>query len=118
MTTPTSKPIPSNDVIDLKFNAEKIDEVVNSNAENYFDRFGVERYTLEGIRKNLSPLGKTYTQEQAVAAIASGEIPDGAFFFIWSDDEGAVAEKYQNVGGVITPTGVKISSEKFVQMVY
>ncbi|CVE54102.1 hypothetical protein [Serratia marcescens] len=118
MTTPTSKPIRSNDVIDLKFNAEKIDEVVNSNAENYFDRFGVERYTLEGIRKNLSPLGKTYTQEQAVAAIASGEIPDGAFFFIWSDDEGAVAEKYQNVGGVITPTGVKISSEKFVQMVY
>ncbi|WP_195904858.1 hypothetical protein, partial [Serratia marcescens] len=71
MTTPTSKPIRSNDVIDLKFNAEKIDEVVNSNAENYFDRFGVERYTLEGIRKNLSPLGKTYTQEQAVAAIAS-----------------------------------------------
>ncbi|HIB8767088.1 TPA: hypothetical protein ACWX6F_001307 [Serratia marcescens] len=118
MTTPTNKPIPSNDVIDLKFNAEKIDEVVNSNAEKYLDRFGVERYTLEGIRKNLSPLGKTYTQEQATAAIASGEIPDGAFFFIWSDDEGAVAEKYQNVGGVITPTGVKISSEQFVQMVY
>ncbi|WP_413712986.1 hypothetical protein IBZ16_05520 [Serratia marcescens] len=118
MTTPTSKPIPSNDVIDLKFNAEKIDEAVNSNAEKYLDRFGVERYTLEGIRKNLSPLGKTYTQEQAVAAIASGEIPDGAFFFIWSDDEGAVAEKHQNVGGLITPTGVKISSEQFVQMVY
>lgn len=118
MTTPTSKPIPSNDVIDLKFNAEKIDEAVNSNAEKYLDRFGVERYTLEGIRKNLSPLGKTYTQEQAIAAIASGEIPDGAFFFIWSDDEGAVAEKHQNVGGVITPTGVKISSEQFVQMVY
>ncbi|RJK66667.1 hypothetical protein CMV60_10190 [Serratia marcescens] len=118
MTTPTSKPIPSNDVIDLKFNAEKIDEAVNSNAEKYLDRFGVERYTLEGIRKNLSLLGKTYTQEQAVAAIASGEIPDGAFFFIWSDDEGAVAEKHQNVGGVITPTGVKISSEQFVQMVY
>ncbi|HEJ8011213.1 TPA: hypothetical protein SMI37_000519 [Serratia marcescens] len=118
MTTPTSKPIPSNDVIDLKFNAEKIDEVVNSNSEKYLDRFGVERYTLEGIRKNLSPLGKPYTQEQAAAAIASGEIPDGAFFFIWSDDEGAVAEKYQNVGGVITPTGVKISSEQFVQTVY
>ncbi|CUZ61521.1 hypothetical protein PTR52_04780 [Serratia nevei] len=118
MTTPTSKPIPSNDVIDLKFNAEKIDEAVNSNAEKYLDRFGVERYTLEGIRKNLSPLGKTYTQEQAIAAIASGEIPDGAFFFIWSDDEGAVAEKHQNVGGLITPTGVKISSEQFVQMVY
>lgn len=54
MTKPTNKPIPSNDVIDFKFNAEKIDEVVNSNIEKYVDRFGIERYTLEGIRKNLS----------------------------------------------------------------
>ncbi|MDX7271966.1 hypothetical protein SJ322_06805 [Serratia marcescens] len=100
MTTPTSKPIPSNDVIDLKFNAEKIDEVVNSDVEKYVDRFGVERYTLEGIRKNLSPLGKTYTQEQADAAIKSGDIPNGAFFFIWSDNPDRIADKYQNVGGV------------------
>lgn len=100
MTTPTNKPIPSNDVIDLKFNAEKIDEVVSSNAEKYSDRFGVERYTLEGIRKNISPLGKTYTQEQAVAAISSGEIPEGAFFFEWSDNSNIIAEKYQNIAGV------------------
>ncbi|MGI0466279.1 hypothetical protein [Serratia marcescens] len=100
MTTPTSKPIPSNDVIDLKFNAEKIDEVVNSDVEKYVDRFGGERYTLEGIRKNLSPLGKTYTQEQADAAIKSGDIPNGAFFFIWSDNPNRIADKYQNVGGV------------------
>jgi hypothetical protein len=118
MTTPTSKPIPSNDVIDFKFNAEKIDEVVNSSAEKYVDRFGTERFTLEGIRNNLSPLGKAYTTEQAAAAITSGEIQEGAFFFIWSDDENSVAEKNQNIGGVITPTGVKISSEQFVQMVY
>ncbi|HEP0388797.1 TPA: hypothetical protein QIT20_002259 [Serratia marcescens] len=118
MTTPTSKPIPSNDVTDLKFNAEKIDEVVNSDAEKYVDRFGIERFTLTGIRNNLSPLGKTYTAEQAAAAITSGEIQEGAFFFIWSADENIVAEKYQNIGGIITPTGVKISSEQFVQMVY
>lgn len=118
MTTPTSKPMPSNDVIDLKFNAEKIDEVVNSDAEKYADRFGIERFTLQGLRNNLSPLGKAYTQEQAAAAITSGEIQEGAFFFIWSDDENSVAEKNKNIGGVITPTGVKISSEQFVQMVY
>lgn len=105
MTTPTSKPIPSNDVIDLKFNAEKIDEVVNSASEKYTDRFGVERLTIEGIRRNLSALGKVYTQEQALAAIASGEIPNGAIFYIRSESDKSLADEYQNVDGVATPTG-------------
>ncbi|WP_288399687.1 SGNH/GDSL hydrolase family protein [uncultured Serratia sp.] len=117
MTKPTNKPIPSNDVIDFKFNAEKIDEVVNSNIEKYVDRFGIERYTLEGIRKNLSPLGNTYTQEQAEAAITSGEIIDGAFFFIWSGNERSIADMYQNIGGVITATGKSITSDEFVSYV-
>lgn len=99
-TTPTQKPIPSNDVIDFSFNVEKVDEVVNSDAEKYIDRFGVARYTLAGIRKNLSPLGKTYTHDQALEAIASGEIPNGAFFFIWSNDGVYLAKLYKNIDGV------------------
>ncbi|PTA77180.1 right-handed parallel beta-helix repeat-containing protein [Serratia sp. Nf2] len=110
MTTPTSKPIPSEDVRDLKFNSGKIDEVVNSNEEKYTDRFGVERYTLEGIRNNISPLGKTYTLAQANAAITSGEIPNDAYFFVWSDNPDYIAEKYQNVNGVATPAGQYIIS--------
>lgn len=116
MTKPTNKPIPSNDVIDFKFNAEKIDEVVNSNIEKYVDRFGIDRYTLEGIRKNLSPLGNTYTQEQAEAAITSGEIIDGAFFFIWSGNERSIADMYQNIGGVITATGKSLPAEKLIEI--
>lgn len=47
-TTPTNKPIPSEDPRDLKFNAGKIDEEVNGSADYYTDRFGVQRMTNTG----------------------------------------------------------------------
>ncbi len=113
-TTPTSNPIPSEAIPDLKFNAGKIDEFVNSDSEFYIDRFGAERFTSQGIMNNLSPLGKAYTLEQAQAAITLGEIAEGAFFFVYSDDSKTIVEKYQNVAGVATPTGVKMSSQAYI----
>ncbi|GEM_PF-6118517 len=113
-TTPTNNPIPSEAITDLKFNAGKIDEFVNSDSEFYIDRFGVNRFTSQGIMNNLSPLGKAYTLEQAQAAIASGEIAEGAFFFVYSDDSKTIVEKYQNVASVATPTGVKMSSQAYI----
>lgn len=56
-TTPTNKPIPSEDPRDLKFNAGKIDEVVTSDAHHYTDRFGVRRWTIAGFQ---------YTAEEAI----------------------------------------------------
>lgn len=50
-TTPTNKPIPSEDPRDLKFNAGKIDEEVNGSADYYTDRFGVQRLTNSGRNK-------------------------------------------------------------------
>ena len=47
-TTPTNKPIPSEDPRDLKFNAGKIDEEVNGGADYYTDRFSVQRLTNTG----------------------------------------------------------------------
>lgn len=47
-TTPTNKPIPSEDPRDLKFNAGKIDEEVNGSADYYADRFGAQRLTNTG----------------------------------------------------------------------
>lgn len=47
-TTPTNKPIPSEDPRDLKFNAGKIDEEVNGSADYYTDRFGVQCLTNTG----------------------------------------------------------------------
>lgn len=49
-TVPTNKPIPSEDPRDLKFNAGKIDEVVNSDAHYYTDRFGKRRLTSSGFQ--------------------------------------------------------------------
>lgn len=49
-TVPTNNPIPSEDPRDLKFNAGKIDEVVNSDAHYYTDRFGVRRLTSSGFQ--------------------------------------------------------------------
>ncbi len=48
-TTPTNNPIPSEAPQDLKFNAGKIDEFVTSMGWTYVDRFGVNRYTIEGM---------------------------------------------------------------------
>ena len=56
-TTPTNKPIPSEDPRDLKFNAGKIDEVVTGNNHYYTDRFGVRRWTIAGFQ---------YTAEEAI----------------------------------------------------
>ncbi len=54
MTTPTSNPIPSGSPRDLLFNAEKIDEAVNTGALTYVDRFGVTRLTLAGAAAQFS----------------------------------------------------------------
>lgn len=48
-TTPTNNSIPSESPRDLKFNAGKIDEIVNSPEESYSDRFGKGRLTWAGI---------------------------------------------------------------------
>lgn len=46
---PTSNPVPSYDPSDLIFNAEKLDQVVNSAAQTYTDRMGAQRRTLAGL---------------------------------------------------------------------
>lgn len=71
-TTPTNKPIPSEDPRDLKFNAGKIDEVVNSGEHYYTDRFGVRRWTIAGFQ---------YTAEEAIrnyGYITMDSFEDGA----------------------------------------
>jgi hypothetical protein len=71
-TTPTNKPIPSEDPRDLKFNAGKIDEVVTSESHYYTDRFGVRRWTIAGFQ---------YTAEEAIrnyGYITMDSFEDGA----------------------------------------
>lgn len=71
-TTPTNKPIPSEDPRDLKFNAGKIDEVVTGNNHCYTDRFGVRRWTIAGFQ---------FTAEEAIrnyGYITMDSFEDGA----------------------------------------
>jgi len=49
MATPTSNPVPSKAPQDLLFNAEKVDEFVNSQAASFVNRQGAIRRTLAGI---------------------------------------------------------------------
>lgn len=67
-TTPTNNPIPSESPRDLKFNAGKFDEFVNSPSHNYTDRLGAKRFTIAGIE---------YTAAQAISSL--GYIPVDSF---------------------------------------
>lgn len=108
-TTPTNNPVPSNDLNDFRFNCEKVDEIVNSDSEKYTDRLGVERYTIDGVRKNLIPLGKQYmTLSDAQADIAN--IPVNSYTYVRDASGAALASEYQNVAGVLTATGRKMPS--------
>lgn len=71
-TTPTNKPIPSEDPRDLKFNAGKIDEEVNGSADYYTDRFGVQRLTNTG-RDNRFQTAQDEREAEFVASQADKE---------------------------------------------
>lgn len=108
-TTPTNNPVPSNSLNDFRFNCEKVDEIVNSGSETYTDRLGVERYTIDGVRKNLIPLSKQYmTLSAAQADIAN--IPVGSYTYVRSSDSKYLADEYQNVSGTLTATGKRMPS--------
>lgn len=113
----TGNPVGPNgsaDPRDLYDNAQVMDLLINSIIDKTTGRIGNELITWAGLVKNLSPLGKAYTKEQADAAISSGELPNDAFFFIWSNDEKTIADQYQNLNGVATPTGKSIKSGDYI----
>ncbi|MBK0698888.1 hypothetical protein GZZ85_14375, partial [Klebsiella aerogenes] len=114
LPTPTQNPVPSTDIRDAVFAGAKMDEIVSSDNKTYIDRLGVERYTWAGALANIEPLGHPWTEAEASAAIASGEIPDMAYYFVWSDDKNNVADVWQNINGVPTRTGKSYPSSDFV----
>lgn len=52
----TTNPVPSADVDDLVFNAQKLDEVINSSSGLYVDRLGVQRLTATGATNRIAAL--------------------------------------------------------------
>lgn len=85
-TTPTNKPIPSEDPRDLKFNAGKIDEEVNGSADYYADRFGVQRLTNTGRSNQFdsAQMDRANRFEQFLLSsgyVFLGDYEDGPFQF-------------------------------------
>lgn len=83
---PTSLPVPSTDPTDLLFNAQKLDEIVNSDSPTYLDRMGAVRLTWAGTIETASASASASAEQAeasaeaaaASAAIAAAAIPGGA----------------------------------------
>ena len=114
MTYNTGNPLGSTDPMDLYDNAQNFDNAINGNSRTWKDRFGVDRYTWKGALDNIAPLGHPWTEVEADAAIASGEIPNLAYYFVWSKDSNNIADVWQNVNGVGQKTGKSYPSSEFV----
>lgn len=114
----TGNPLGSTDPRDLYDNSENFDNALNSQSQTWTDRKGIVRSTWVGAINNLAPLGKTYTKDEALSAIASGEIPEGAVYFVWSDDVRSIADKYKNIGGISTYQGIEYPRTEYVTAAY
>ncbi|VVA47918.1 hypothetical protein SERVES_01639 [Serratia ficaria] len=113
----TGNALGSSDPRDLYDNAQNFDAAMNGSGANWITRLGDLRISWSGLINSLSPLGKAYRKDQVDAAIASGEIPNGSFFYVISDDSNKIAEEHKNNNGVDEATGKAIVDYSFVSAV-
>lgn len=85
MTTPTALPVPSSAAADLLFNAEKIDEAVNTSAPTYTDRFGTPRKTLAGAMATISAITNRGAWTTATAYLARDVVSNSGTWYISLD---------------------------------
>lgn len=78
-TVPTNKPVPSKEMRDLAYNAERIDEFVTSLQHEYKDRFGQCHRTIEGINWVATQLIERFKVEMEQAILVAGYVPVGTF---------------------------------------
>lgn len=73
MTQPTRNPIPSGNITDQIFNAEKIDQVVNSDELEYSDRFGKRRFTFAGLYNVVQNWISSFSSTSGASAVGTGK---------------------------------------------
>ncbi|CAI2497210.1 Uncharacterised protein [Serratia ficaria] len=110
----TGNEVGSTDPRDLYDNAENFDVAMQTQSEEWTDRLGNKRVSWEGMRNLVTPLGKAMTMDQAIAAVGSGEIPDGGYVFVYSDYP-KIAEQYKNVGGKLVKQGPFIADGNYIR---
>lgn len=107
-TIPNNDPVPSNAPRNLKFNAEKMDQAINSPSAEYTDRLGINRKTWAGIEADsteklaeidniitsLDTANFTFASESSGLAATT----EGQYFRAFQDINGFVLFRYyQNV---------------------
>lgn len=119
-TNPTKNPIPSESPRDLKFNAGKIDEIVNSQEEAYSDRFGLARLTWAGIeamsKEALSNYGYVNVEsfEDGATLTAANQVlhyVTGGEYYRWNGTYPKVVpagSTPQSTGGISTSAWVSV----------
>lgn len=86
MTTPTTAAVPSKAPEDLLYNAEKLDEALNSAALTYLDRFGISRKTLAGAVATISATNPRGAWVTATAYLARDLVSNSGTWYIALDN--------------------------------
>lgn len=86
MTTPTAAAVPSTSPLDLLFNAEKLDEAINTSALTYVDRKGVQRKTLAGAVASISAVNPRGAWTTATAYLARDVVSNSGTWYIALDN--------------------------------
>lgn len=86
MTTPTTAAVPSKAPEDLLYNAEKLDEALNSAALTYLDRFGISRKTLAGAVASISATNPRGAWVTATAYLARDLVSNSGTWYIALDN--------------------------------
>jgi len=85
MTTPTTNPVPSTSPLDLLFNTERLDLAVNSGANTYPDRFGVDRLTLAGAVDSIRAVNVRGAWSTGASYSAKDVVSSGGTWYISLD---------------------------------
>lgn len=101
-TIPNKDPVPSNAPRNLKFNAEKMDEAINSKFHEYTDRLGVKRKTWSGIESDLDSIitsldTASFTFPDVIAGLAG--TTDGQYFRVINGNDPSLAFTYYRKTG-------------------
>lgn len=86
MTNPTAAAVPSTSPLDLLFNAEKLDEAINTGALSYVDRKGVSRKTLAGAVATISAVNPRGAWTTATAYLARDVVSNSGTWYIALDN--------------------------------
>lgn len=85
MVTPTAKAVPSQDPIDLLFNAEALDQIINSSLLQYTDRLGISRLTAAGAIARIAGINVRGAWATSTAYAAKDVVSNSGTWYIALD---------------------------------